>query len=163
MLGHGDAIWFSDGNGNAATPPHNVMVAAGTPNAGTVDEVENPNPATGTNNWYTEDGYGGGSFGSASYGGGSYTNCADMTQPGVAPIVTYLQSLARPINPNCEAGHYYLLNNYNPGYFGNGNNAYHGHQREQHRIHDSAFLRAEHRRQAHRRQHFVEVLRRSVE
>jgi phospholipase C len=124
MLGHGDAIWFSDGNGNAAVPPHNVMVATGTPNQGTVDEVENPNPASGTNNWYTEDGYGGGSFGAASYGGGSYTNCADMTQPGVAPIVNYLQSLARPINPNCEAGHYYLLNNYNPGYFGNGNNAY---------------------------------------
>ncbi|MGA3235060.1 MAG: alkaline phosphatase family protein [Bryobacteraceae bacterium] len=124
MLGHGDAIWFSDGNGNAAVPPHNVQVAAGTANAGVVDEVENPNPAAGTNNWYTEDGYGGGSFGAASYGGGSYTNCSDTTQPGVAPIVTYLQSLARPINPNCQAGHYYLLNNYNPGYFGNGNNAY---------------------------------------
>ena len=38
--------------------------------------------------------------------------------------MTYLQSLPHPINPNCEAGHYYLLNNYNPGYFGNGNNAY---------------------------------------
>jgi len=124
MLGHGDAIWFSDGNGNAATPPHNVEVATGSANAGTVDEVENPNPAPGTNNWYTEDGYGGGSYGSASYGGGSYTNCSDMTQPGVAPIVNYLQSLATPINPNCEAGHYYLLNNYNPGYFGNGANAY---------------------------------------
>ena len=24
------------------------------------------------------------------------------------------------INPNCDPGHYYLLNNYNPGYFGNG-------------------------------------------
>jgi phospholipase C len=24
----------------------------------------------------------------------------------------------------CEAGHYYLLNNYNPGYFGNGKNAF---------------------------------------
>jgi phospholipase C len=124
MLGHGDAIWFSDGKGNAAIPPHDVLVAAGTANAGTVDEVENPNPAAGTNNWYTEDGYGGGSYGSASYGGGSYTNCADTTQPGVAPIVTYLRALARPINPNCDAGHYYLLNNYNPGYFGNGNNAF---------------------------------------
>jgi phospholipase C len=124
MLGHGDAIWFSDGKGNAAVPPHNVLVAAGSANAGTVDEVENPNPAMGTNNWYTEDGYGGGSFGAASFGGGSYTNCADTTQPGVAPIVTYLKSLSRPINPNCEAGHYYLLNNYNPGYFGNGNNAF---------------------------------------
>jgi phospholipase C len=124
MLGHGDAIWFSDGNGNAMTPPHNTVVDPGTANAGTVDEVENPNPAAGTNNWYTEDGYGGGSYGSASYGGGSYTNCSDVTQPGVAPIVNYLQSLATPINPNCETGHYYLLNNYNPGYFGNGSNAF---------------------------------------
>jgi phospholipase C len=124
MFGHGDMIWFSDGNGNPATPPHQTEVATGTPNAGVVDEVENPNPAAGTNNWYTEDGYGGGSFGAASYGGGSYTNCADVTQPGVASIVNYLKSLPRPINPNCEADHYYLLNNYNPGYFGNGNNAY---------------------------------------
>jgi len=124
MLGHGDAIWFSDGNGNAAVPPHNVMVFPGTANAGIVDEVENPNPAVGTNNWYTEDGYGGGSYGSASYGGGSYTNCSDLTQPGVTPIVTYLQSLRPAINPRCEPGRYYLLNNYNPGYFGNGANAF---------------------------------------
>ncbi len=124
MLGHGDAIFFSDGAGHAATPPHNVEVATGTANQGVVDEVENPNPAAGTNNWYTQDGYGGGSYGSPSYGGGSYTDCSDTSQPGVAPIVSYLKSLPRPINPHCEAGHYYLLNNYNPGYFGNGNNAY---------------------------------------
>ena len=31
-----------------------------------------------------------------SYGGGSYTDCADTTQPGVAPIVNYLQSLPQP-------------------------------------------------------------------
>jgi phospholipase C len=124
MFGHGDMIYFSDGKGNPATPPHSVEVAAGTKNAGIVDEVENPNPAASTNNWYTEDGYGGGSFGAASYGGGSYTNCADTGQPGVTPIVDYLKSLKTPIKPNCEAGHYYLLNNYNPGYFGNGNNAY---------------------------------------
>jgi phospholipase C len=124
MFGHGDMIFFSDGKGHPATPPHNVEVAAGTKNAGIVDEVENPNPAASTNNWYTEDGYGGGSFGAASYGGGSYTDCADTTQPGVTPIVTYLKSLKTPIKPNCEAGRYYLLNNYNPGYFGNGNNAY---------------------------------------
>ena len=124
MFGHGDAIWFSDGKGNPAVPPHNVEVAKGTANAGVVDEVENPNPAADTNNWYSEDGYGGGSFGAASYGGGSYTNCADTTQPGVAPIVNYLHSLQKPISPRCEAGHYYLLNNYNPGYFGNGKNAY---------------------------------------
>jgi phospholipase C len=123
MFGHGDAIWFSDGKGNPAVPPHSVTAGTGV-NAGIVDEIENPDPAAGTNNWYTEDGYGGGSFGAASYGGGSYSNCADATQPGVGPIVNYLKSLPKPIDPRCEAGHYYLLNNYNPGYFGNGNNAY---------------------------------------
>jgi phospholipase C len=124
MLGHGDMIWFSDGKGNPAAPPHKVLVAKGTANAGVVDEVENPNPAPKTNNWYTEDGYGAGSFGSPSSGGGSYSECSDTTQPGVAPVVKYLHSLEPKIPTRCQAGHYYLLNNYNPGYFGNGNNAY---------------------------------------
>jgi phospholipase C len=124
MFGHADAIWFSDGKGHAAVPPNGVTVDPGTPNAGVVGEIANPIPASGTNNWYAEDGYGGGSYGSASFGGGSYSACADTTQPGVAPVVTYLKSLKTPIAPRCEAGHYYLLNNYNPGYFGNGKNAY---------------------------------------
>jgi phospholipase C len=124
MFGHGDVIWFSDGQGHPAVPPHNVKVAVGTANAGIVDEIENPNPAPNTNNWYTQDGYGGGSNGKPSYGGGSYSNCADAKQPGVAAVVAYLQSLPRPINPHCEADHYYLLNNYNPGYFGDGKNAF---------------------------------------
>jgi phospholipase C len=124
MLGHGDMIWFSDGKGHPATPPHKMLVGAGTANAGVVDEIENPNPAPKTNNWYMEDGYGGGSFGSASFGGGSYSECSDTTQPGVGPIVKYLHSLEPKVPSRCQAGHYYLLNNYNPGYFGNGNNAY---------------------------------------
>jgi len=123
ILGFGDAIWFSDANGKAAVPPHNQMTFAGGP----VDEIENPNLVPGTNNWWINDGYGGfGNNGSSTgvYGGGSYTNCSDSSQPGVAPILNYLSSLPRPIKSNCEAGHYYLLNNYNPGYFGNGSNAY---------------------------------------
>ena len=127
MFGHADAIWFSDGNGHPAVPPHNVEVWKGTPNAGTVDEIENPNPADDTNNWYQEDGYGGGGFGSAVYGGGSYTDCANGNQPGVKPILDYLHSLKPYIHYRCESNHYYLLNNYNPGYFGNGNNAYTDH------------------------------------
>src|SRR5271154_4046221 len=63
MLGHGDIVWFSDGEGHPAIPPHNVQVETGTINQGVVDEIENPNPAPGTNNWYTEDGFGGGSPG----------------------------------------------------------------------------------------------------
>jgi phospholipase C len=124
MLGHGDAIWFSDGDGHAKKPPHDQEVAIGSANQGVVDEIENPNAQSGTNNWWKQDGYGGGSFGSPSYGGGSYSDCADSSQPGVGPIVKYLGSLPRPIDPRCEAGHYYLLNNYNPGYFGNGANAF---------------------------------------
>jgi phospholipase C len=124
LLYFGDPIYFADGNGNAAMPPHNTSVPGF---GGPVDEIENPNPQPGTNNFWIQDGYGGfGNLGASKgvYGGGSYTNCSDPTQPGVAPILNYLKSLPRPIEPRCEPGHYYLLNNYNPGYFGDGSNAY---------------------------------------
>jgi phospholipase C len=124
MLGFGDAIWFANSKGQPVPPPENVLVAAGSPNAGVVSEIENPNPQSGTNNWYTEDGYGGGSFGSASYGGGSYSECDSTNQPGVGPITDFLGALPKPIDPHCEAGAFYLLNNYNPGYYGNGQDAY---------------------------------------
>jgi phospholipase C len=143
MLGHGDVIWFSDGDGHPQTPLHNAAVTTapvGFSGPGTIDEIENPNPAQGTNNWYTQDGYG--SDYNAGYpmsdwsttqpnglpiiyGGGSYSNCADRSQPGVEPILDYLRKLH--IDSRCEPGHYYLLNNYNPGWFGNGNNAYTDH------------------------------------
>ena len=96
MLGSGDAIWFSDGSGHPAVPPK--------------DQIENPNPQPGTNNYYAQDGY----------KGGSYVACADAKQPGVAPLLDYLKSLRYAPKPNCEAGHYYLVNNYDPGYLGTG-------------------------------------------
>jgi phospholipase C len=96
IAGFGDAIWYTDGKGNAAKPPAN--------------EIENPNPQAGTNNYYAQDGY----------SGGSYSACADNTQPGVTEVVSYLQSLPHKIAAHCDPTHYYLLNNYNPGYFGNG-------------------------------------------
>ena len=96
MFGFGDAIWYSDGKGTPTAPPAN--------------QIENPNPQPGTNNYYDQDGY----------SGGSYSACADIGQPGVAVITNYLQSLKRPIDPRCEDGHYYLLNNYGPGYNPNG-------------------------------------------
>jgi phospholipase C len=144
MLGHGDALWFSVQNPKdpahnlPATPPENFTYATNPAGyGGVVNEIENPNPARGTNNWYTEDGYGTDdnegllqpqwvtaqqNGGPVIFGGGSYSNCADPSQPGVKPIHDYLAALR--IDPHCEPGHYYLLNNYNPGYFGNGNNAY---------------------------------------
>ena len=127
ILFFGDAIYFSDSNGHALTPPHNELVWADSKNAGVVDEIENPDSQPGAENWWIQDGYGGGGFGSAVYGGGSYSNCSDPDAPGVKEVRKYLASLPRPIKPNCEAGHYYLLNNYNPGYFGDGSNAYADH------------------------------------
>jgi phospholipase C len=128
MFGHADAIWFSDAQGNPAVPPENKKVftklweGKKNPDEGVVHEIENPNPAHGTDNWYSEDGYGGGGYGSAVYGGGSYSDCSDAKQPGVGPVVAYLKGLG--VDPHCEPGHYYLLNNYNPGWFGNGKNAF---------------------------------------
>jgi phospholipase C len=122
MLGTGDAIYYSDSKGNPLVPPHEQFVARGSPNGGKVDEVENPDPLPGTNNWYTEDGYGDGSFGAPSSGGGSYTDCGDPTQPGVKAILDYLKALKVP--SRCAPGYYYLLNNYNPGFYGNGASAY---------------------------------------
>jgi phospholipase C len=95
-IGTGLAIYYSDGNGHMATPPTN--------------EIENPNPQPGTNNWWTQDGY----------SGGSYSECSNESAPGVAQVASYLHSL--PYHPpmRCQQGAYYLLNNYNPGYYGDG-------------------------------------------
>jgi acid phosphatase len=96
MLGTADDVFFSDGKGNPLLPPTN--------------QIENPNPKPGTNNNYSQDGY----------AGGSYSNCSDTTQPGVGPVVAYLKAKTPAASPNCAADHYYLLNNYNPGYNGDG-------------------------------------------
>ena len=66
------------------------------------NQIENPDPVPGTNNYYTQDGY----------GGGSYVNCADPSQPGVEAVNHQLRQQGVHRN-NCEPGHYYLLNNYN--------------------------------------------------
>jgi phospholipase C len=95
-LGTGLAIYYTDSNGNIATPPQN--------------EIENPNPQPGTNNYWIQDGY----------SGGSYSNCSDMSQPGVIAVETYLSQLPYTPPSRCKAGAYYLLNNYNPGYNGDG-------------------------------------------
>ena len=92
MIGTGDAAFWSDGNGNPATPPSNM--------------IANPNPVSGTVNQYTVD--------------GNFSACADVSQPGVGPIVNYLENLPYAAEPNCQPNHYYMLNNVNPGYLPNG-------------------------------------------
>ncbi len=85
-------------DGNLATPPAN--------------QIENPDPRPGSNNWYTRSGY----------SSGSYVACADATQPGVKAIRDYLATLPyKPFNDgNCEPGAYYLVNNYQPGFTASG-------------------------------------------
>jgi len=100
VLGFGGPVYYQNAKGEAAVPPSN--------------QIENPTPQAGTNNWYTQDGY----------SGGTYTNCSNDKQPGVAAIDTYIKALSKaqhytPANA-CAKGHYYLLNNYNPGYNGDG-------------------------------------------
>jgi len=89
MLGTGDAVFWSDGNGNAISPPSNVPIA-------------NPNPQLNTNNLYTTD--------------GNWSDCSDAIQPGVRPIVDYLAALPYTPHPNCASGHFYMLNNVNPAF-----------------------------------------------
>jgi phospholipase C len=84
----GDAAFFTNLDGSAGVPYAN--------------QIENPNPVAGTNNYYTQDGY----------SGGSYVNCSDPKAPGVQAVLDELQRQG-VTKPNCEAGHYYLVNNYN--------------------------------------------------
>jgi phospholipase C len=92
MLGTGDAAFWSDGKGNPITPPANL--------------IANPNPAANTVNQYTAD--------------QAFSACADINQPGVKPIVTYLENLPYAAEPNCQPNHYYMLDNTNPGFLPNG-------------------------------------------
>jgi phospholipase C len=109
MFGFGDAIYYENSSFKAAAPPKY--------------EIEDLDPQPDTNNWPVNDGYGnGGYLGSSGFvapsGGGSYVQCSDMSEGGVPAIHAYLESMN--VDPNCQSGHYYLVNNYNPGYFPNG-------------------------------------------
>jgi len=93
FLGTGDDVFWSDGNGNPTVPP--------------AAQIANPNPLPGTNNQYAAD--------------GRFSNCSDpVGSPGVLPIVRYLHSLGDELKANCDSGHYYMLNNTNPGFLPNG-------------------------------------------
>jgi phospholipase C len=92
MFGTGDAGFWSDGSGNPVMPPASL--------------IANPNPQAGTVNTYKAD--------------NAFSNCSDITQSGVQPIVQYIESLPYGPQPNCAENHYYMLDNTNPGYFPNG-------------------------------------------
>jgi acid phosphatase len=86
--------------GHAAffTDPYKLDGSAAVPYA---NQIENPDPVVGTDNYYAQDGY----------GGGSYVNCADHSAPGVAAVSRALDEQGVEVR-NCAPGHYYLVNNY---------------------------------------------------
>lgn len=92
-LSTGDAAPYL-ADGKLAVPPKN--------------QIEDPNPRPGTNNWYARSGY----------QSGSYVNCADPAQPGVKAIRDALAALPYRVfnNGNCARGAYYLVNNYHSAY-----------------------------------------------
>ena len=58
------------------------------------------------------------------FGGGTYSNCSDSDAARVASSAELPVVFALRVDPKCAPGHYYLLNNYDPGYYGDGRNAY---------------------------------------
>src|ERR1700723_27947 len=95
MLGSGDSFFWSDGEGHPTVPPSHIA---------------NPNPIPGTNNVYTVDlGF-----------DGNFTECGKLSQPGIEPIVDYLKTLPYAPASRCQGGHYYLVNNDNPGFLPDG-------------------------------------------
>jgi phospholipase C len=92
MLGTADAIFWESFNG-VSQPP--------------LASVADPDPKSSTNAAFTRD--------------QAWTNCSDLTQPGISPIVNYLATLPWHPKPNCDPGHFYAINNLSPGFLPNGN------------------------------------------
>jgi phospholipase C len=87
-LGFADQVFFSDGNGNPATPPAN--------------RIYNPDPQTGTLNLYTRR--------------AQWFNCSDPTQPGIGAITNYLNSLPYALDTKCGPGEFWQAVNVNPAF-----------------------------------------------
>ena len=91
-----------------ATADVSYYTEQGKPAMPPVRQIENPDARPGSNNWYTEDGY----------RGGTYVQCADLGQPGVAGIRDFLRRLPYPAfnDGNCAPGTYYMVNNMDPAF-----------------------------------------------
>jgi len=87
-LGFADQVFFSDGNGNPATP-----AAA---------NIYNPDPQAGTLNLYTHR--------------AQWFNCSDESQPGIDAIASYLKALPYAVGTKCGPGEYWQAVNVNPAF-----------------------------------------------
>jgi phospholipase C len=89
-LGTGDFMFWATFNG-LTQPPANIA---------------NPNPQSSTSDKYVAD--------------KQWTNCSDTSQPGIQPIMSYLNSLPYQPPSKCETGRFYMINNLSPGFLPNG-------------------------------------------
>ena len=95
MLGSGDAIFWSNGQGHPTMPPSHIA---------------NPDPLPGSDNQYTVD---------INFDG-NFAVCGDLSQPGIKPIRDYLKSLPYDADSKCEPGRFYMINNDSPGFLPDG-------------------------------------------
>jgi len=91
-LGTGDAIFWTTFNGQTKPP---------------ASAIADPDPTSPTSDKYKAD--------------KAWGQCFDTTEHSVKPITDYLASLSYAPSPNCEDGHFYMLNNISPGFLPNGN------------------------------------------
>ena len=101
-IGTADVYFYTDNHGKPATPAANL--------------IENPDPQSNSNNFYTNDSPASGDLGNTSTGG--FVNCSDTSQPGVKAITDYLAQLPyKPFNGGgCRPGHYYQVDNEYPSF-----------------------------------------------
>jgi phospholipase C len=93
-LGFADQVFFSDGNGNPATPA--------------TARIYNPDPDTTA--------YSSGNFNLYRHPA-QWFNCSDpLTQPGVQAILNYLNVLPYPLSPKCDLDHFYPAVNISPAF-----------------------------------------------
>jgi phospholipase C len=91
MLGTADAIFWETFQG-VTQPP--------------APSVANPDPNAANNAAFKLD--------------KNWTNCSDPNAPGIAAITGYLATLPWHPAANCDAGHFYMINNMSPGFLPNG-------------------------------------------
>jgi phospholipase C len=91
MLGTADAIFWETFQGMTQPP---------------APSVANPDPNAANNAAFKLD--------------KNWTNCSDPNAPGIAAITGYLATLPWHPAANCDAGHFYMINNMSPGFLPNG-------------------------------------------
>jgi len=87
-LGFADQVFYSDGAGNAISPP--------------ATRIYNPDPRPGTLNQYTRR--------------AQWFTCGDATQPGIKAIADYLNALPYAVPQLCGPGQFYQAVNVTPAF-----------------------------------------------